>query len=217
MKVVKLIAVAAIATGVLATSAPVFADANCDVNPSVQGISGVDLKNKSIVLNGNKADVHVTVTGEEGCEKTVSVASWQWPTHLGLPIKSQVLYKTNTQTFGLGEHVISVEVPDCYWQVDLVEGSRPTAADGTADYQIGEPNDKTDRLMDAAYGGEKVCFAKPGEPTTTGPITPPSNPLSPVSSIPSTGTSLAATLASVTGLTASFALAYNLIRTRKTK
>lgn len=174
------------------------ASPECDVNPAVQGVSLTDLKNKSIVLNGTNADVSVTVTGNDDCQKTVSVASWKFPNPTGLPLKEQKLYKTNTQTFGLGTHVISVEVPDCYWQVDLVEGDRPTAADGTADYQIGEPNDKTDRLMDAAFGGDKECF--PAETPVTGPVTPVPITTAPVSVLPKTGNSTPMTIAIFAGL-----------------
>lgn len=192
------------AASLAVTATPAHAAANCDVNPAVQGVSLTDLKNKSIVLNGNKVDVSVTVTGDADCKKTVSVASWKWYTKFGLPLESQKLYKTNTATFGVGTHKLSVEVPACNWQVDLVEGGRPTAADGTANYQIGEPNEKTDRLMDAAYGGDGIC-------TDTNPTTP--TDVSQVTSLPSTGTSgifaTAAVLSSVT------ALGYSLIQRRK--
>lgn len=166
---------------------PAEAATNCDVNPAVTGVSATDLKNKSIVLNGNKVDVSVTVTGDEDCEKTVSIASWKWYTKFGLPLESQKLYKTNTATFGVGTHKLSVNVPDCSWQVDLVEGSRPTAADGTANYQIGEPNDKTDRLMDAAFGGDGICTDTPNKTKRTDK--PATETAAPVSVMPSTGSS----------------------------
>lgn len=213
MRALKSIVLATVVASALFVASPqqAAASADCDVNPAVQGVSLTDLKNKSIVLNGNKVDVSVTVTGNEECQKTVSVASWQWPNHLGLPIKSQVLYKANTQTFGLGTHVISVEVPDCFWQVDLVEGDRPTAADGTADYQLGEPNDQTDRLMDAAYGGDKVCFAD--EKPAPQPVSPTSTP--PVTVLPATGGTVGPVVAATAALSTLFGLTYTLIRTRQ--
>lgn len=182
----------------IAVPSPTSASPECDVNPAVEGVSLTDLKNKSIVLNGNSVDVSVTVSGNDDCEKTVSVASWKFPNPTGLPLKEQKLFKTSTQTFGLGTHVINVEVPDCYWQVDLVEGDRPTAADGTADYQLGEPNDETDRLMDAAFGGDKECF--PTDTPVTGPVTPVPIATSPVTIIPETGNSTPMTIAIFAGL-----------------
>lgn len=217
MNIMKSLLTAAAINLLVFVALPVAASASpeCDVNPAVQGVSLTDLKDKSIVLNGNKVDVSVTVTGNNDCEKTVSVASWKFPNPTGLPLKEQKLYKTNTQTFGLGTHIISVEVPDCYWQVDLVEGDRPTAADGTADYQIGEPNDVTDRLMDAAFGGDKECFPK--DTPVTGPVTAIPVATAPVSTIPQTGNSTPMTIAIFGGLGAFVAAGIYLRRAHSKK
>lgn len=197
----KLLVLSAVLASIVAVSAPVAAQQECKVDPAVQGLSLKDLKTKSSSLNGNILTTKVVVTGEEGCTKSVSVAAWKFPNATGLPLKSQVLYKTNTQTFGVGEHTISVEVPACYWQADIMEGTRPTAADGTPDYKIGDPSDpKTDRFIDVAFGGDKECFPK-NEPTA------PSN--TQITELPSTGSNVTMMIVS-TGLVST--LGYAIIR-----
>lgn len=202
--------VAASITALAMPAKPAQAAEECKLDRFTEEVAFLDLKNKGMVLNGNKLDVKVKVTGDESCTKTVSVATWKWYNETGTPLESQVLYKTATQTFGVGTHTISVEVPSCRWQADLVEGSRPTAADGTAHYKLaGEPSDTMDRLLDFSFGYTlDVCKDDVAQPTT--PTTPTSTT---VTRLPSTGSGnvVASTLAisTVTGL------GYSLIRSRK--
>ncbi len=194
--------------GFAATGAPVKAAEQCHVEPTIQPPTLLDLKNKSMVLNGNMIDVKVSVFGEADCKKAVSVATWKWYNESGTPLESQVLYKTATQTFGVGTHTISVEVPNCRWQADLVEGTRPTAADGTASYKIGEPNDVTDRLMDFSFGyTQPVCKDDVPAPTPTDSITPA------VTRLPNTGAT--DILSSTLVLSTATGIGYSLIRRRR--
>lgn len=198
-----------IAAGFVVASTPVNAAQNCDVQPAVTGTSLLDLKNMSIVQNGKMLDVSVTVTGEEDCEKSVSVATWKWYNETGTPLNTQVLYKSATKTFGIGTHTISVEAPNCRWQADLLEGTRATAADGTANYQLGAPTDTTDRLMDFAFGYTlPVCSdaVVPPAPTATPTSTP-------VTRLPSTGISNA--LLSAVALSAVTGIGYSVVQNRK--
>jgi hypothetical protein len=126
----------------------------------------------------------VTVTGD--CQQTVTIASWQAPdaTH-GLPYSAQKLYAHTTATFGAGVHTLSVKLPDCYYQVDLVRGGSATGANGGAVYD-------TSVMMGSLHGGSKVCTT-PTPPTT--PVTPttPETPVTPAptmpGSLPETGAS----------------------------
>jgi LPXTG-motif cell wall-anchored protein len=213
MNILKLLITGAVITaGIAITTTPVNAAKNCEVNRAVNAASMHDITNNSIVQNGNKVDVKVTVKGDADCKKTVSVATWKWYNETGLPLEEQRLFKTATQTFGIGTHTISVEVPDCRWQADLVEGTRATAADGTANYKIGAPNDETDRLMDFAFGQLAVCTDSVAQPTTPTTATTATNAAT-ITRLPNTGTGNmllnALTISSATGF------AYSLVRNRK--
>ncbi|HJQ09107.1 MAG TPA: LPXTG cell wall anchor domain-containing protein [Candidatus Saccharimonadales bacterium] len=99
------------------------------------------------------------VTGKSGCKQDVTLASWQAPNaEKGRPYGQQKLYKHVTGTFGTGKHTLTVELPKCYYQVDLVRGSKPTGKDGGPVYKQG-------RMMGSLHGGTKEC--KEDTPKTT--------------------------------------------------
>lgn len=197
-----------VAAGLIAVSAPAHATQNCDVQPAVKGTSLLDLKNMSIVQNGKMLNISVTVTGDADCQKSVSVATWKWYNDSGLPLESQKLYKTATATFGVGTHTISVEAPACRWQADLLEGTRATAADGTANYQLGAPTETTDRLMDFAFSSNlAIC----NDDTVQTPVPPVITPV--VTQLPSTG--IANVLLNTVILSALTGLGYSFIQSRK--
>lgn len=173
----------------------------------------------NISVKGNVATVTFRVKGTD-CSTPVTIASWKRVTPTG--IKDQVLYTSVTGSYRPGLHTQTISLPDCLWQVDLLEGSKATADDGTADYVKFDgtkflPSPLRDFMKPA---GTNVCVDKPPvvvPPVVTPPVVTPPAPVvttqTVVKSIPSTGAG--DILAGTTGLSTSVGLAYNLIRRKK--
>lgn len=112
--------------------------------------------------------VNVIVSGNAFCRKDFVLASFKIP-HATLqpyPVDEQVLFRqTILRNLEPGKYKMSVEVPDCFHQVDLALGTVAADADG---HPFFPPN----RLLNAYLGGTKRCV----EP----PVTPPEKPERPV-------------------------------------
>jgi hypothetical protein len=197
------VASAVVVASLVGVSVPVSA-AECKINPVTEGqltLTSIQDESSNTTLNGNTITTKLVVEGDEDCEKSASIGVWEWSTENGLPLSSQTIYKTTTASFGPGEHTLSIEVPACKWQADVMEGTRATAADGSADYQIGDPSDpNSDRFLDVAYGGDKVCSDEP-TPST------PTNPASTITSLPNTGMGGTAVVASALSAVSGFGYA----------
>lgn len=137
------------------------------------------------VLNGDgTVSAEFEVKGDANCKQDVLLASWQAPDgDKGRPYDQQKLYKYVTGNFGAGKHTLTVQLPDCYYQVDLVRGTVPTGQNGSPLYEKG-------RMMGSLHGGTKKCeeTKKPETPTT--PVT--QQPATPqvaaaATTLPSTG------------------------------
>lgn len=164
---------------------------------------------QNMVAKGDQIFATFKVEGKN-CTTPVTLAVWESPSADGQPINEQELYDYTTKTFGPGTHSIATDLPNCFWQADLLVGDEPTAPDGTANYayQNGEIL-KVHPLRDFKYGGEGVCEdpeepENPEEPET--PVTP-ENPTPQVkavqtpSKLPSTGpAAIATTFFGVSGL-----------------
>lgn len=135
-------------------------------------------------LNGNKVTATFEVKGNADCKQDVVLASWQAPDgDKGRPYELQKLYKYVSGTFGVGKHTLTVELPDCFYQVDLARGKNPTGPNGSAVYEQG-------RLMGSLHGGTKVCEEpkQPEEPKTPEtPETPTPETPAPAPEMPATG------------------------------
>lgn len=135
------------------------------------------------VLNGDgTVSATFKVTGDENCEQDVTLASWQAPdADKGQPYEQQKLFAHVSGTFGLGTHTLTVKMPDCFYQIDLVRGNVPTGPNGSPVYEAG-------RMMGSLHGGTKKCEETP-------PQTPPKTPEPPtepevkseVTTLPNTG------------------------------
>jgi LPXTG-motif cell wall-anchored protein len=102
-------------------------------------------------LNADHTVTSTFVVSGTDCTATVTIASWKAPdASKGRPYSAQTLFAHTTDTFSTGTHTISVALPDCYYQVDLVTGSNPTAADGGAVYD-------TSVMRGSLHGGTKTC------------------------------------------------------------
>jgi hypothetical protein len=137
--------------------------------------SSSDAVSGSISVSGGTATGSFTVAA--GCSGVeVSLVSYQAPR--GSFDESiadrQVRYREVTESFDAGRHTLAVDVPDCYFQVDLVTGAPieklgPSGSDNFYGAQ--------GRLVDAANGGSASCQSPPppscpstGAVTDAGPI-----------------------------------------------
>ncbi|HSX35918.1 MAG TPA: LPXTG cell wall anchor domain-containing protein [Patescibacteria group bacterium] len=120
-----------------------------------------------------------TVTGTD-CNEAITLAVWQAPdADKGRPYSEQTLFGHTTGTFAAGTHTLSVKLPTCFYQVDLVKGTSPTDSKGGPEYTKGT-------ILGSLHGGTQACtpITPPNPPTPPTPPTPPVTP--PV--LPNTGT-----------------------------
>lgn len=172
-----------------------------------------------------KLTVTFDVTGPAGCTTPVTLAIWK--TKAGHPLEGQVLFGSVTDSFGPGTGSLVANLPeDCFYQADLLVGSKATAPDGTPSYAFRDGQFITDHpLRDFKFGGTKDCTKKPEEPKTpTTPVQPVQQPQQPgqgqvlaattPTTLPETGVAVAATFA---GVSASAAGAHALVQRLKRK
>jgi hypothetical protein len=114
--------------------------------------------NKAIKVSadGKTASVGITVTGD--CvERYATLVSWKSPSASGHPLTAQKLYKYTTKKLTAGHHTLTVALPDCYYQIDLLGQKRPTSLAGDANYDAMG----SDVLVNFKLGGNKTCTPPP--------------------------------------------------------
>lgn len=219
MNKIKLIIAGTVAAATMATgTAVVNAQSNtankCSAKPAALGQWG-----KAFTVNGNKVTATFTVEGTN-CTVPVNLAVWERPTAEG--INDQVFNNYSQKTFGPGKHSLTATLPNCMWQADVVEGSNPKAADGTANYQYQNGKFVDGGLRDFLKGGYGICETpekpekpekpqKPDEPKKEIPKTP----VTPteVKELPNTGAG--SILASTMGLSTTAGLAVRYYQSRR--
>lgn len=91
------------------------------------------------------------VVGNDDCKQVVTLATWKAPdADKGLPYSEQKLYKHVSGTFAPGVHTMTVALPNCFYQVDLVRGAEPTD-------QNGGPQYGSERMAGSLHGGTQAC------------------------------------------------------------
>lgn len=219
--VVSTAALAAVAIPVsAATNANSDANSTSNAKCTVSDFGMAMGKSGNITVNGTTATVKFRVNGAN-CTTPVSVASWIRVTADG--INDQKLYAHKTQTFGPGLNTMTIQVPNCMFQVDLVEGAKYTAADGTANYQFQNGKFVDGGLRDFIKGGSGTCeekvvvvekpVIKTVTKTKTNTVT--KTVAAPVTAVPETGADAGSMLASTMGLSTSTGLAFNLLKKRR--
>lgn len=177
------------------------------------GAVGGDHTQKNITVNGTTASVKFAVKGDADCKQDVTFAAWEAPSKTGLPLNEQKLYNFTTGTYGVGIHEVSVQLPVCetdknivrFYQADLLRGNNPTNVNGSADYAA---TGESGRLIDWKIGGEKC--PEPTKPVTPAKKTTPAAP----EALPETG---AAGLIAPAMLTGTLAGVVHNIRQRRLK
>lgn len=127
--------------------------------------------NPSITVSGTTATANFTLP--KGCKNIdVSLVSYKAPNGTdGKPFDQQVLYKSVTRNYNIeGRREIKVEVPNCYYQVDLVIGQPLHSFAGGVTYHAQH------RFLLAKQGGTTSC---------TPAVTPTPPPATPATSTPS--------------------------------
>jgi hypothetical protein len=114
----------------------------------------------------------VGFTVAQGCDAVqLSLVSYTAPsgTFDEQTASQQTVYRSVTQSFAAGSHTLTVDVPSCYHQIDLVYGS-PIAQLGPA----GTNNfyNKQGRLIANVNGGSSACVAPPTCPQSPATLAP---------------------------------------------
>lgn len=127
---------------------------------------------ESISISGNTATGKFTVPS--GCPGThVLLASYTAPNGTdGKPYTAQKLHASSRALFGPGKHTLTVQLPNCYYQVDLARGTVLPNFNSTT-YTASTKH----ILLAAKHGGTQSCEQKPAPtpPAVTKP-TPPEQP-----------------------------------------
>jgi LPXTG-motif cell wall-anchored protein len=123
--------------------------AQCKVTADVPKIGTKIKADRKWTQKDGRAYIVAVVEGK-GCKMPVSVASWKAPSADGRPFSEQVFFAGNSKTLNEGRHLMSVDTPNCFFQVDLVHGLNP------------HPHGKKgpgygDLFIAGAIGGNKKC------------------------------------------------------------
>lgn len=144
--------------------------------------------NHKFTRKGNRVYIKVVVKGGKNCTKTVTLEAWKAPNGTDAkPYREQTLYRSKTLT-GLkpGEYRMSVQLPNCYYQVDLIHGGKTMGASPDADIKF-----DSDRMIGSVHGGNQTCVNTPDTPDEPEAPETPTTPTTPKAS--STATSLTKT------------------------
>lgn len=119
------------------------------------------------VINVSGTTAHAYFTLPSGCKNiNVTLVSYKAPNGTdGKPYDQQVLYKSITRNYNVeGRRDITIALPDCFYQVDLVIGQPLQSFAGGVTYH-GEH-----RFLLAKHGGSKSCA--PAQAAPAAPATP---------------------------------------------
>lgn len=149
---VALLALSAVVLGTSLSAAPAEARPNtkCKVTASTPNIGRKIKQDRKFTLKDGRAYIAVTVHGKK-CKMPVSVASWKAPSANGRPYSQQKFYAGNSRTLREGRHLMSVAVPPCFFQVDLIHGLDPHPNGTTG------PGYGPKLFIAGAIGGTKPC------------------------------------------------------------
>lgn len=110
--------------------------------------------NAIIEVRGDTATARVSIPKKCGPTQ-ISLVSYKAPNGTnGKPFSKQTLFAVTTKTFEPGRNILSVKLPDCYYQVDVVRGLPISDFSNTTYHKQG-------RFLDAVHGGSKSCDEKP--------------------------------------------------------
>jgi hypothetical protein len=158
MKISKLFlgisAAVVIAMSTLGTKA-FAADNTCTVEGAPLGKWG-----SFLTVNGNQITADFVVKGTN-CTIAMSLVTWKAPAADAQPLYEQKLYDYKTEVFGPGQHQLTENLPDCFYQADIMVGTKAdwAEADNTPKkIQMPVNGVWPDMgLRDFKIGGDKKC------------------------------------------------------------
>ena len=110
------------------------------------------------VQPGDRITAYVTVA--PGCTAVpIGLASYQAQASVFDPTLEQTLFDSDAQSVGAGEHQLTVDVPTCYFQADLIVGPLLQRVGPPSDYYRA-------RQLDYATGGSSACPAASAPPSS---------------------------------------------------
>ena len=118
------------------------------------------------------ATVKVIFTIADGCEDDqFSLAAYKAASGTYVPEEAsqQVLFDSDSDSFGAGEQSLTVTVPSCFYQVDFVRGS-------VIEHLTTDAYANAGRLIDHDNGGTNACTTPTETPTETPTPTPTDTP-----------------------------------------
>lgn len=152
-----LVLVGGLFTATMFRSQPAAAASNKCTVEAVGTENSANKAHSKFTKDGLKVTGKFKVTGNN-CAEPVTLASWETPNAEARPLSKQKLYKYSQKKFAAGVHTLTVEVPDCYFQVDMVRGMKPTDDNGGPSYG-------PERNMGWLLGGNRKCETPKPEAT----------------------------------------------------
>lgn len=113
---------------------------------------------------GDTVSIGFKIEGDDKCIKDIVFASFIVPHPAGnpFPVEDQVLFDfTRLREITPGTYNMTVNVPKCFYQVDLSLGAKPTGKNGHL------PLDEPGSMLNATLGGDGLQCAPPITPTAT--------------------------------------------------
>src|ERR1041385_7148009 len=74
-----------------------------------------------LAINDKTATATFIIPDACGAQE-VSLVSYNAPSANGLPLDQQSVFQSTTQTLNPGRYALAIQIPDCFYQVDLVQG-----------------------------------------------------------------------------------------------
>jgi len=126
---------------------------SCTVTGAQPNI-GTPVADRKFTIAGDTTYIDVKVTGTN-CALPVTLAAWEAPNGTdGKPYSEQKLVSHVTKTFKEGTHRMSIKLPNCFYQIDLVRGTNPYGINNTGAYP-------KERMIGSIHGGTKACETPP--------------------------------------------------------
>lgn len=158
----------------------------------------------AFAINNGNVTATFTVEGDN-CKVDVTLVTWQAPNATdGKPYDQQKLFSYTTGTFKPGTRTLTTKLPNCFYQVDLVTGSKPTDANGGPRYI------QENRLRRSLHGGSQSC-----DTTVVTPPTTPTASVTPQEELADTGASTNAIIATVVSTVVASSVAFRSFLIRK--
>jgi hypothetical protein len=136
----------------------------------------------TVSVSGTQATAKFTIPAKCGSQE-VSFVSYKAPSANGDPLTAQTVYKSLTATYSTGAYSLNLDIPDCYFQVDLVQGAVIQQFTTDTTYH------KENRWLAGKNGGTQVCTTpnpNPNPNPTPNP-TPTPSPTPTSTTLPNTG------------------------------